>query len=94
MRKTLDNVEPGTKAFLFGSRARGTAQDDSDWDLLVLLDKQRITHEDQDRIAYPLTELGWETNEVVNPILLTCRYWEEHPYTPFHHNVVNEGIEI
>lgn len=90
----LDSVAPGAKAILFGSRARGTARADSDWDLVVLLDKQRITNEDQDNVAYPLTELGWDHNEVVNPILFTRKYWNDHSYTPFHHNVAREGIEI
>lgn len=94
MRATLDSVAPGAKAFLFGSRARGTARSDSDWDVLVLLDKQNITNEDQDNVAYPLTLLGWEANEVINPILFSRSYWDAHAYTPFHHNVTNEGVEI
>lgn len=94
MRKIIDKASPNTKAILFGSRARGDCRQDSDWDLLVLLDKDKVTHSDQDNIAYPLTELGWNTGETINPILLTLSYWDAHSYTPFHHNVASEGIEI
>jgi len=94
MRSTLDSVVPEAKAYLFGSRARGNARSDSDWDVLILLDKQHITNEDQDRISYPLTELGWDNNEVINPVLFTRSYWDSHSYTPFHHNIMSEGIEI
>lgn len=32
------NMPAGGKAILFGSQARGTARDDSDWDILIILD--------------------------------------------------------
>lgn len=36
----------GSSLWLYGSRARGDENQGSDWDLLVLLDKSRITSED------------------------------------------------
>ena len=39
------------RAILFGSRARGDARSDSDWDVLILLDKERITDADMDEIS-------------------------------------------
>ena len=35
----------GAHAILFGSRARGDARHDSDWDVLILLDKPKIESE-------------------------------------------------
>ena len=37
IRDTLREVEPGAQVILYGSRARGDAQPDSDWDLLILV---------------------------------------------------------
>ncbi len=37
--------EPSAKIYLYGSRVKGTAKSDSDWDLLILLDKDKITSE-------------------------------------------------
>ncbi|MBQ5512204.1 MAG: nucleotidyltransferase domain-containing protein, partial [Bacteroidales bacterium] len=34
--------------YLYGSRARGTARPDSDWDLLLLLDSETVTSDDYD----------------------------------------------
>ena len=82
------------RAWLFGSRARGDAKSDSDWDLLVLLDKDRISAADIDEISYPIRELGWEIGEMVNPIMFTAKDWQAKDGTPFYKNVMAEGIAI
>lgn len=47
--RTARSVAPTAKrVLLFGSRARGDEHEDSDWDVLVLLDKDRIRLEDKD----------------------------------------------
>ena len=48
---------------LFGSRARGNNRVDSEWDLLILLDKDKLVKDDYDLVAYPFRELGWEINK-------------------------------
>ena len=50
----------GRKAILFGSQARGTARDDSDWDILIILDKEELLPSDYDNVTYPITIVGWE----------------------------------
>ncbi len=82
------------KAILFGSRARGDAKETSDWDILVLLDKERITSGDMDEISYPIRELGWELDEMVNPIMYTIKDWQRKSGTPFYKNVMAEGITL
>lgn len=79
---------------MFGSRARGDAHSDSDWDVLILLDKDRITPVDMNEISYPIRELGWEIDQVVNPIMYTMKDWERKSFTPFYKNVISEGIEL
>ena len=63
----LHSVAPDGKVILFGSRARGDAREDSDWDLLILLDKPQIESSDFDKISYPLYELGWQEGEQFSP---------------------------
>ena len=82
------------KAILFGSRARGNARHDSDWDVLVLLGKDRITASDQDAVAYPIHEIGLEIDEMVNPVMYTMRDWESKRGTPFYENVMRDGIAL
>lgn len=90
----LHEIDPYAKAFLFGSRARGTERSDSDWDILILLDKDKITLHDYDEYSYPLRELGWDLNETINPVLFSSKEWEKNKFTLFNHNVRREGIAI
>lgn len=85
---------PLAHVILFGSRARGDARKDSDWDILILLDKDRITPEDMDTISYPIREFGWDIDEVLNPIMYTTQEWKAKSFTPFYKNVMKEGVPL
>ena len=85
---------PNDRMILFGSQARGDARPDSDWDLLVLLNKEkRNFNEDYDNYAYPFAELGLKYDALINAKIYTVKDWESHP-SIFRYNVEQEGIEI
>lgn len=89
------NVAPkSADIILFGSQARGDAHEGSDWDILVLLDKDRISLDDIDDVSYPLRELGWDLGEDINTVLYTKADWRNNSYTPFYKNVEAEGIAL
>lgn len=79
---------------LFGSRARGTSRSDSDWDILIILDKNKITPEDYNNVAFPFDQIGWNMNVDINPIIYTKKNWELSSHTPFYKNVTKEGIVL
>lgn len=94
LRETLHRIAPNTRAILFGSQARGNAHTNSDWDVLILVDKPRLSSEDYDNLAYPLRELGWELGETINPVLYTLKDWAQNSFTLFYKNVMKEGIML
>ena len=86
---------PNERVILFGSQARGDANPDSDWDLLVVLDKKgKHNWDDFDSFAYPFAEIGWDYGVAINPLLYTQEEWSRRKITPFYKNVEKEGIEI
>ena len=87
-------VPKGGRALLYGSRARGDAHEGSDWDVLVLLDKDRIRLEDIDNVSDPLRELGWNLGEDINTVLYTIDDWSKNSFTPFHKSVESEAIAL
>ncbi len=93
--KILQKASPYKgRAILFGSRARGDAHQESDWDVLILLDKDRITSADIDEISYPIREFGWQIDEMINPIIFTTKEWNAKSFTPFYKNVMKEGVTL
>lgn len=84
----------GAKVILFGSRARGTAREDSDWDVLVLLKKEKITSIDHDKYTYPFWELGWQLNAMIHPIIYTVKDWQTRNNPIFRENIEKEGIVL
>ena len=83
-----------SSVILFGSRARGDARPDSDWDLLILVNKDRIVPEDFSLYAYPFMLLGFDHDTMVNPLLYTEQEWEKRSFTPLYKTIQEEGIRL
>lgn len=93
IKNVIAQVMPaGAKVILFGSQARGDAREDSDWDILILLDKDKLDEEDHDNFAYPLFELGWKMDVQIHPIMYTLRDWAKRNFSLLYKNVEQDGI--
>ena len=91
LRETAQRVVPeGGHVWLYGSRARGDARADSDWDLLILLNQPAITPQDEDNIAYPFVKEGWKYDMAVSPQLYTVSEWTSRSFTPYYKNVEHD----
>ena len=91
----IREIEPEARIVLYGSRARGDAAPDSDWDLLVLL-PGTLNPSRRAAVRRRLFELGLEADAVLSAIVTTAETWDS-PLSramPFHANVQSEGVEL
>lgn len=83
----------GSKLILFGSRARGSAHENSDWDILVVLNKAHRSVKDIDDYGLPFRELGWEIDQEINPIISTYQeIQDKSKSTLLYKNITKDGI--
>ena len=82
----------GSSLYLYGSRARGDAHENSDWDLLLLLDKPKLESEDFDRYSYPIIEKGWEMGADIRPQAYTKDEWYNGPHAMYYYNVEEDKL--
>ena len=88
IQQTAKTVLPkGSELYLYGSRARGDFHEDSDWDLLLLLDKTSLENDDFDKFSYPIMTTGWELGEDVRVHAYTKKEWYDGPHAMFYYNV-------
>ena len=87
--------DPDSEIYLYGSRARGDEKKVSDWDLLILLNRQSISFDLETRFMDDLYEIELETGEVISPLIYAKKDWvENHSITPLFENIQKEGIRI
>ena len=95
IRNSVRASEPDAKLILFGSFARSENRKDSDLDIIILINKERVSREDEKRIKYPLYEIEFDSGQVISPIVFSLKDWEtRHKITPFYQNVISDGIEF
>ncbi len=86
-------IEPGADVILFGSRARGDARPDSDWDFLVLVDgvvEYQREHRVWDRMAD--LQLDLPEQPLVTALVVSRAEWETNRHSALRHWVEAEGL--
>ena len=95
IKRTVSHVDSTAELILYGSYARGDHSAQSDLDLLILLDQEKITRADEKRLKYPLYDIEFETGIIISPMVLSRKEWEDKCHrTPFRENVSKEGRVI
>ena len=95
IKYAVHTSEPEAKIILYGSFARGDNRKDSDMDIIILLEKDQVSREDEKKVKYPLYDIEFDSGQVISPLVFSRKDWEtRHKVTPFYQNVISEGIEL
>jgi len=94
LRESLaDRLGPHLReVWLFGSRARGDARENSDYDVLILVDEK--TQAVRDRILDVQVEILDRHDALVATILRTEDEWRRSQDYPLARNIAREAIRI
>lgn len=94
IKNKIAEIDPDATVILYGSRVRGDARQDSDWDILVLTDYP-VSNKDESRFRDHLYDLALEIEETLSTFVYSKHDWNtKQRITPFYENVSREGINL
>lgn len=91
VKKEVNKLSKDNEVILFGSRARGDFKEDSDWDFLIILKKEKITKSEKQEIREKLYEIELETDTAISTIIHSQVEWTKRAVTPLYQIIEEEG---
>ncbi|MEN8123084.1 MAG: nucleotidyltransferase domain-containing protein [Bacteroidota bacterium] len=84
---------PNAEVILFGSHARGDANIDSDWDILILLNMLNVDRETEKEYREELFDIELNIEEPISTFVYSKKDWEtKYAITPLFKSIKKEGI--
>jgi predicted nucleotidyltransferase len=91
----INKTAPDSEMYLYGSQARGDSNKLSDWDLLILLNSQRISFDFETKLMDEFYDVELETGEIISPLIYSKNDWNDnHSITPLFKNIKKQGIRL
>jgi predicted nucleotidyltransferase len=91
----IKHQDPKAEVILFGSHAIGQAKDESDWDVLILIDRPKSDRSVEERYRNEMFQLELELGEPISTLVYSKVDWEsKYMYTPLYQNIKREGVKL
>lgn len=93
IKQNVHEIDKTAQVWLYGSRARGEAKEDSDWDVLVLSQKDKLTFQEEEKFMDHICELMVKTGQAIQLFAYGMKDWHtRHSITPFYKNIQSDAI--
>ena len=93
--RRIKELDSNAEVILYGSHARGQAQADSDWDILVLLDKDDVTIKTEQKFRHHLLDIELQIGEPISVFVRSRSLWESrYKVTPLYKSIKSEGVQL
>ena len=92
---SVKKKDPDAEVILFGSRARAQETNDSDWDILILLNNAEVPRKLEKEFRDELYTIELEIGQPISTFVFSKLDWEgRHKYTPLYQNIKRDGINL
>jgi uncharacterized protein len=89
----IKEEDPEAEIILFGSHARGQATNESDWDILILINFPKKNRRTEDKYRDKIFDVELEIGEPISTLVYSKKDWEtKFSVTPLYENIKKEGI--
>lgn len=95
IKKVAEENAPDSEVYLYGSQARGSSTEFSDWDLLILLNTPQVSFDTETKFMDEFYELELKTGEIFSPLIYSKNDWNsKYSISPFYETIQKEGIRL
>lgn len=95
VKRIVREFDPEAEVILYGSRARGDAEPESDWDFAVIT-SYAMTSSEKRELYGAIYDYELNNNLIISPFVVPRSHWDSdlHRATFFHKNVDREGCRV
>jgi len=95
IRQKVNELDNTAEVILYGSRARGDNKRDSDWDVMILLNRKDVDKKVEQVFRHHLLDIELEIGVPISVFVYSKSDWEgKYSITPLFKSIKKEGILI